>query len=46
MFRVRVSTRLAAVLFVIFTSPLISAAEEPAEAGAARVASRRGVGSF
>mgnify|MGYP003132931302 FL=1 len=35
MFRARVSTRLAAVLFVIFTSPLISAAEEPAEAEAA-----------
>ncbi|MGE6531048.1 alpha/beta hydrolase family protein [Pseudomonas sp. NPDC077382] len=35
MFRVRVSTRLAAVLFVIFTSPLISAAEELADAEAA-----------
>ena len=35
MFRARVSTRLAAVLFVIFSSPVISAADEPAEAEAA-----------
>ena len=46
MFRARVSTRLAAVLFVIFTSPLISAADEPAaeaEAAPAPVAADRPV---